>query len=383
MAQRQFRSDDTDKWNYGFGNGADGAYSSAGNATIGANEGYYATTFAGTAGQTSGTLGGAWTWNGPCIIHQTRGTGAGNWELNWIVVSNSTSASFKHALMNSYATSGASAAQIITLKQWSSFTVNGGHTLTVPAWNGSVGGIFPILINGTASIAGAITASAKGFRGGAGRGSCPNGGGATQGEGNTGEGTYNLTTGAANGSGGGAAWKAESGANYNKGGAGGGGRSAGANCCSPIVYGGAASGTVAGTNIQFGGGGGGAACSDPAATNGGNGGGVIIVIASSISVSGTITTNGANSAQSATGTCGGGGGGGSVLIKTQTATLGSNIITANLGSPGGGSDCYANGGAGGIHLDYKTSYTGTTSPTLDARQDATLINPAPGFFPFL
>lgn len=36
------------------------------------------------------------------------------------------------------------------------------------------------------------------------------------------------------------------------------------------------------------------------------------------------------------------------------------------------------GGVGRIHIDYSDSYTGTTSPTLSTRQDATLDYPTTG-----
>jgi len=49
------------------------------------------------------------------------------------------------------------------------------------------------------------------------------------------------------------------------------------------------------------------------------------------------------------------------------------------GGGGGG----GGGGVGRIHLDYKTSYSGTTSPTLDARQDLTLSPISSGFLAFL
>ena len=55
---------------------------------------------------------------------------------------------------------------------------------------------------------------------------------------------------------------------------------------------------------------------------------------------------------------------------SQTATLGSGLITADGGPQNvlGG----AAGGDGRIHLDYSSSFTGTTSPTLDATQDDSL-----------
>jgi len=64
---------------------------------------------------------------------------------------------------------------------------------------------------------------------------------------------------------------------------------------------------------------------------------------------------------------GGSGAGGSILLKAQTATLGTAQITA---AGGAGNNP---GSIGRIHLDYYTSYTGTTTPTLDATQDNNLV----------
>jgi hypothetical protein len=70
---------------------------------------------------------------------------------------------------------------------------------------------------------------------------------------------------------------------------------------------------------------------------------------------------------------GGGGAGGSILIKTQVGTLGSGLITANAGAGGVGVDkTGGNGGVGRIDINYLTSYTGTTTPTLNFVQDVAL-----------
>ena len=69
---------------------------------------------------------------------------------------------------------------------------------------------------------------------------------------------------------------------------------------------------------------------------------------------------------------GGGGAGGSALIKAQTVAFGSALVTAAAGTGGGTQSGGGNGSVGRIHLDYLTSYTGTTNPTLDARLDTSL-----------
>jgi hypothetical protein len=73
-----------------------------------------------------------------------------------------------------------------------------------------------------------------------------------------------------------------------------------------------------------------------------------------------VAQNGAN----------GNGGGGSCLLKTQIATLNTAKITAS--NRAAGTNYGAAASVGRIHLDYFTSYTGTTSPTINVTQDLTL-----------
>lgn len=70
------------------------------------------------------------------------------------------------------------------------------------------------------------------------------------------------------------------------------------------------------------------------------------------------------------------GGGGSTLLKAGTLTLGTLLAVAasaagddGLGATGGDG---GNGGVGRIHVDYLTSVSGTTTPTLDSAQDNSL-----------
>jgi len=72
---------------------------------------------------------------------------------------------------------------------------------------------------------------------------------------------------------------------------------------------------------------------------------------------------------------GGGAGGGSMLVKAINANLGENNIIATGGPGGEGLQDVADGGDGGlgrIHIDYNSSYTGTTNPTLSVRQDSSI-----------
>lgn len=385
MAQRQFRSDDTDQWLYGFGDGSDGAYSSSGNATDAPID----SSCSGTSTTNSLTATNASFSSGQLIlIIQQRGTGAGTWELNKIASYVAGTITTTHSLINTYTDSGSSQAQVIVLKQYSSFTQGSGHTLTAKAWNGNVGGIIAFLCSGTTTITGNLSGNAKGFVGGAGFSTHSV-------YGNTGEGTLAASsrpgTTAANGNGGGGG-KGQNDFNQAGGGAGGGNGvagTAGSNGLGGQAGGVAgATGSVAGlTTMTLGGGGatGGTTNNTSSAVSaGGTGGGITFIISSDLVITGSVTHTGSNGGNGTDhGGGSGGGAGGSCLIKCKTATLGTTKITATAGTGGTGNSDSGAGGAGGvgaIHIDYKTSYTGTTSPTIDSRQDASLDYIASGGF---
>jgi len=397
MAQRQFRSDDTDKWKYGFGSG------SAGNGSINTStDAPIDSACSGTSGTTSLTATNASFATGQLIlIHQTRGTGAGNWELNKIASYTAGTITTVHSLCNTYTNSGASVAQVIVMTEYNDLTINSGQTFTAKAWNGTVGGIIAKFVKSTFTVAGTVSLAGQvssGRTGGAGigfrGGNNPSSYGANEasmtGESPTGA---SIQQNGANGAGGGGAHT-----NGVAGGGGGGGSHATNGATGGEQSGGSGGqaattslGTAALTTMLFGGAGGGAIWyqgASAAVTGGGGGGGIVLIIAKSITVTGSITVAGGTSAASTYAT-GGGGAGGSCLIKCQTATLGTNLITATGGVPptpteGGFVTCKGgNGGSGRIHIDYKTSYTGTTNPTLDVTQDATLDSLASSnFFAF-
>lgn len=396
MAQRQFRSDDTDKWVYGYGDGGAGT-----SYAVPANEGC-----SGTSGTTSLTLAAAGSFsNGDLVlIHQTRGTGAGAWELNKITSgAGGTSLTMAHSITNTYTDSGASQAQIIELNQYNGLTL--GNT-TAPSWDGSKGGIIAFIDKGTTTISGTINISggnASGATKGTGRGFNGGAGGpqSSTSDGYRGEG-INSADGAQtyvkDGSAGGGGQRYSDGWGGASGGGGGNGAAGSAGSTANGSYypgqGGDSAGTASLVTMDFGSGGGGGAgdsYADSVGPGGGGGGGagILLIISKSLTITGSINLNGGagglapyTSATSRWNSNGGGGAGGSCLIKCQTATLGSNLITAAAGA-GGNSGLAAqqtggNGSVGRIHLDYKTSYTGTTTPTIDVTQDATLDYPATG-----
>jgi hypothetical protein len=381
MAQRQFRSDDSDKWNDRYGNGSDGAYSpSTGTDSL------QVQTCTGTSGGTALTATTTGFSTGDLIlIHQTQGTGAGNWELNKI--SNITGFALAYNLINTYV----SGAQVIKLKQYSSANIGGGVTITGQAWNGSTGGIYGLLVNGSCTIAGTLTINGAvgiqqnhglnqnggGFRGGGGSNDAGGGGGniSAQGESETGTGGIVGPPNNWNGSGGG-------------GGQGGAGHG----------YGGRANQATANltANFLFGGGAGGANSNGGTGGAGGNGGGIVFIIARNLTVTGSITSNGGNGIVGSVNGPSQGGAGGSILLKGQTITLGSSLVTANGGagtSSGGGDPGGAGGGssngpdgnngttasAGSIHADYGLVLSGTTSPSIDSTKDVSLADAGGSF----
>lgn len=383
MAQRIFRSDDTSLWADRYGSGSDGAGSlnTATDAT--AN-----TTLTGTATGTAGTAGsGTGFANGKLVlIHQTQGTGAGTWELNKISsVGGGTNWTMAYPFMNTYGTG----AQVYLLKQYTTATVNTSQTITGQPWGGSTGGIYVLLANISITVTGTI--NVQGARTAAGNGAVPSGGGfrggsstqSTNSVGNNGEspGGTSSPSSSANGMGGGGGG---GNANFNVGGGGGYGTAGGAGSGSGAINGaaGGTGGTVDLISMHLGGAGGGATgiagVGNP--FSGANGGGIVILIAPTITVTGSITTNGGAGTDQRIN--GGGGAGGSVLLKGQTLVLGSSLITATGGvmtvTPGG-SETPGSGGAGIIHADWGTSISGTTSPTVNTRQDL-VLNAIGNFF---
>lgn len=361
-----------------FGDGGDGSLTISSNTTQSPTD----SACSGTAASTSlSATNASFATGQKILIHQTRGTGAGSWERNEIASYTAGTITTVDPLQNTYSSTGASKAQVIVLAEYTNVTVDSGKTWTAKAWNGTVGGILCFLASGTITVTGTITAdggdgsvTGTGGSGGGYRGGDANTGGGNI-TANCGEGTDGASaqqTGA-NGNGGGGA-KMTGGGNAAAGGGGGHATSGTAGTSSdPGVTngsGGGSSGTTDLTTMTFGGGGGGCVTHQATGGGGGGGGGIVFISGVEITVSGTITADGGKGGTGGEENDGGAGAGGSVLLKAQTATLGSSLIGANAGSKTGEG---GSGSAGRIHLDYYTSYTGTTSPTLDVTQDDNLV----------
>ena len=106
MAQRQFRSDDTTNWSYKMGNGSDGALTISSNTTFSANN----ESCSGTGGATTLTTSSTGFADGDLVlIHQSRGTGVGQWELSKVASGGGTSTlTLDENLIYTYTDSGSS-----------------------------------------------------------------------------------------------------------------------------------------------------------------------------------------------------------------------------------------------------------------------------------
>jgi MYXO-CTERM domain-containing protein len=294
-----------------FGDGSDGAFTApTGTSTFPA----VATSASGTIGSTiltvASTTGiGA---NDLVLIDQTQGTTAGNWEIQRVVSTTATTIVLTLPLANAYSNAAPAVAQAIRVAQYTDVTVGSSSTVQAPAWNGETGGFLIFVATGTVSIAGVLSATAAGFRGGL--STLAIGEGGQQGESPTGEGAYAIQ---ANGGGGG-------GGNLGTGGGGGYG-TPGATV--PAGAGGSngAGGAVFGSpdlaEISFGSGGGGAGAQTGVGT-GASGGGAVMVAGSSLSISGAVHADGA----AATGAAGGAGG--AIFMQGRSVTVGTSVLTA-------------------------------------------------------
>jgi len=299
------------------------------------------------------------------LIHQTQGTNAGTYMRNKIISYTAGTITLDQVLNMTYGTG----AQVRVLKQYVNVTINTGVTYTAKAWNGTVGGILGFLCNGTFTKTGNILTVGCGFRGGSGRTDY-----AYTGEG-TGGASFLVSGSTNNGNGGGAGHHNGNTNNISLSGAGGGNNTAGDNGSSGQVTGGLGGYAVSNNNLtimNLGGGSGGGAHATSFGGSSGNGvtgAGIFFTYANNVTGSGLITLTGSQGNLGSDGADGGSSAGGDCLIKGITVDIGTLNITATGGSANGAG---GKGGDGKVHVDYYTSVTGTTTPTLDSSQDNNL-----------
>lgn len=348
-----------------YGNGSDGALSISDDTT----EAPIDSSCSGTAATTSLTATNASFDTGQIIlIHQTRGTGVGQWELNKIASYVAGTITTSYNLAYTYIDSGASQAQVRVLKQYSSVTVDNTKTYTAKVWSEDVGGIIGWMCNGTTTITGTVNTVIKGYGSGQRETnslepSCGEGTGGTQ--------VDQQTT--ANGNGGGCGTH-DSEDNV---GGGGGYATAGGTGSGSGGTAGEEAGAADLTNMVFGGGAGGNSDAEGGLLPGiaSTAGGIVAIFSKETTITGIITSDGTNGATQ-TGTGGSGSAGGSILIKSNIATLGTNLAHAIAGTGSAGTGGKANGAVGSvgrIAVYYGTSISGTTTPTYDETQDSDLI----------
>lgn len=354
----------------GFGDGSDGSKTVTGTEDIngtprscsGSSGNTYVTVTAGDEAEFSaGDL---------VLIHQSRGSTPGLWELNKVSSTSSGQVNLNVPLSNTYVDSGADQAQILVVPQYTDCTIQSGGKIQGDSWNGNIGGIVAIACNSKLDVqsGGSIDMNNRGYRAGSAQTSQGNDG--RQGEGDNSS-TYNGVSTSRNSAGGGGGDIV----GPDQGGPGGGGGSAGSgNAGAGATEGGVATDSQADLSIAcFGGGGGGGAYAtggDGAAVAGGRGGGCVFIFANELVVDGTVSADGQTSGY-ATGSDGGGGGGGAggtVLIKAVTADIGTELVSVERGLTGGAQNGWSgsnHGAYGRIRIEACT-VTGSTSPTYSA-----------------
>jgi len=310
------------------------------------------------------------------------------------------------------------------IPQYTTFTVAPSATVTAMGWNGTIGGVFPLMASESMTINGTIKMTGMGYRGGTGRGTASGyGSGGDGGESICGEGgigsTMKGTDGAGGGGasagdgyaqqagnglcgGGGGAFAEEKGGkgSIGPGGAGGGGGQSsesggGAGYGSPgtcAIYNeqcnaeagkeeasgngkgsGGSGGTYGSSDLLTlflgSGGGGGGGNTGGIGGKGGNGGGIIYLLSPIISVNGQIVSNGQNGVDGNTFAGGGGGGsGGSIRIDGVSVSLFAKAIGTERS---GGFDFGGGGGNGRIAVYYADRFEGTSTPTAFTKQTCT------------
>ena len=315
------------------------------------------------------------------LISQTQGTGAGEWETNYVSSVSGQTLTLRTALKNNYVSdSGDNRAQVLVVPQFTNLTIGSSVSVSPVPWGGSVGGIEAFDVAGTLTVDGALSANGAGFRGGAGTfsnagtgytGEGPEGQGENAGSGypngtvsplspGAGQGGGNLHLGSSGGGGGGHATP---------------GGAAGISCCglngAPEGAGGTTYDRADFSSMTLGAGGGGAGQWENNPGNqpgggGGDGGGLIIVNADTVTVSGSVSASG-TSGQSVATYGGGGGAGGGIYMQSASGSFGNGLLTS-IGYPGGSggwSQAYGGtGGSGYITLGYcGVPPTALTAPT--------------------
>lgn len=276
-------------------------------------------------------------------IVATDPTTAGTWQVSEVKNVTSIAGQFHLALFPAPKVAFASdasglRAQACILRQYGAVTIASGVELEAQPWDGNRGGVVGFFATGTVTLAGTISASGQGFRGGALRADAdvanitaadtdflsPAGSGGGKGEGLDGTSFERSGRGnVANGGGGGNGKNAGGGGGGNGGDGGIGGlqdSAAGVNLATR-GFGGAAVSIPLAQRISFGGGGGAGHQDDSNGGAGGRGGGLVFVVATAMAGGGVLSADGEDGEPGGNASrdgAGGGGAGGAVFLRARS-----------------------------------------------------------------
>ncbi|MFM7204823.1 MAG: thrombospondin type 3 repeat-containing protein [Myxococcota bacterium] len=333
------------------------------------------------------------------IIHlqgtSTSFSNVGKYELRRVVSIAGNTLSFDAPLNNPY-DGTTQKIMVQRVPNYTNVSISVGATLTANGWDGNLGGVLPLRATGTVTVAGSINMTAKGYSGGVPNNSAPwNYGQPGESLGGVGpQSSTSSTVFAANIGGGGGADPGNCGPVWPLSGGGGAYGTAGSTgstvgcgtspSSSNIAKGGTAYGAADLSTLHLGSGGGaggsdigldGGDCHTGGA--GGGGGGVIFIQAGTLTVTGSIVSNGANGVQDRS--SGGAGAGGSIWLGAQSMSLGTNLVTALGGTSSSDPYCPVTaglGGAGRIALYYGNTPVGSTNPTATSKASVSFLSPA-------
>jgi len=291
------------------------------------------------------------------LVIGMQGGGAGRYEYGRVASVTTNTITLAAGLAGAFAGS-TERVQVIRVFRYSALTVNAGQTLGLPSWNGSTGGVLPVRVSGTATITGDLSATARGFRGGAGDSGGRRCGAGAQGESPTGMGGRATAANGGGGGGGGGGVFCCGGAGQSPGGGGGGHAAAGATGTGASGGGGGGAygdATLTRVHPGSGGGGGGGNC-DVASGAGGTGGGVVLLSATTLAVTGNVLASGAQGAIGGSYEgAGAGGAGGAVFLAGRTVTVTAGRVVASGGaSATSGSGVGGAGSVGRVRIDCAT-----------------------------
>ncbi|MEZ4390038.1 MAG: hypothetical protein R3A48_02990 [Polyangiales bacterium] len=101
------------------------------------------------------------------MLHQTQGPEgvAGRYELRRVAAVQGALLTLDAPLSNAYVSAGNSRAQILVVPEYSRVTVTARGTLTAPPWDGRAGGVLAVWSRGDVDVLGRVSMDGRGFRG--------------------------------------------------------------------------------------------------------------------------------------------------------------------------------------------------------------------------